>query len=563
MMATSTLLYNLALIAFKFVLKVFFHQIAVTRSCPPDLLDTEGTPVIFAIAPHSNQFVDALLLCTNCRRQIHFLCAEKSTKRKIVGFFARMVNAIPVKRPMDMQQRGIGTISPHQENGNLISGNETRFLAQISPTDYLYLFNSSLAALNQSFCIGCVESVQSDSCLRLTKEQTRSLAPNSPFFIVPKINHEALYSRVFQCLAQGQAVGIFPEGMSHDRTQFLPLKPGIAQMAFGATEAFPEVLEGRVKIIPVTLAYLHAHKLQSRAAIEFGKPLEIPSSLLAAYRSGEEQERKVAIQTLLDLVHDALCELSCSAPDEASLAVIKTAVFLHQPGGQRIRNIFQRLKLERQLSKRLSQLKQLHWYRKVEAFNERLINSGIGYYQLDHHHIPSLFPRDICVLFGRFLCFLPGFILNAPALALTRVISYHKAAEAKRSSNFKISGMDVVASWKIIIALVVFPAQYLIYWLLMWRIWKIKLLKGGLLLLFGSVVAFWGWLVNASQMSKTAAQIAGAFAYDEALLGEYAELRQQTERVFAALGLAQSVAGGAGGYKEDYFIGVDDAYDSY
>ena len=552
-MTTALLFYNVALLAFKFVLKVFFHQIAITKTCPPELLDAEGSPVIFAIAPHSNQFVDALILITNCKRQIHFLCAEKSTQRKIVGLFTRMISVIPVKRQVDLQQQGKGTISLDPNGENVILGEGTQFLSQVAPTDYLYLSHPN----PNPTLIGCVESVQSNTTLTLAKQQAKTLPPNSPFSIVPKIDHASMYTRVFQSLAQGQAIGIFPEGMSHDRTQFLPLKPGIAQMALGAIEAFPQVLEGKLKIIPVTLAYLHPHKLQSRAAIEFGAPIQIPPSLLKAYRSGD-QGKKSAVEGLMGIVHDALAEISTSVPDEASMAVIKTAVFLHQPGGQRIRNIFQRLKLEKQLSLKLAQLKELHWYRKVEAFNERLSHSRIEYFQLDHHHIPNLSPSQLFVLLGRFVCFMPGFILNAPALTLTRVISYHKAEEAKRNSSCKLTGMDVVASWKIILAAVVFPAQYLIYYLVLWRLCKIQFLKGGLVFFGASAAAFWGWLVNASQMSKTAAQIAGAFAYDEALLGEYAELRGETERVFEALGLVPAAE-----TRVNYFIGTEDGYDSY
>ena len=52
--------------------------------------------------------------------------------------------------------------------------------------------------------------------------------------VYPYVNQAAMFSSVFDRLNDGGAVGIFPEGGSHDRTQLLPLKAGAAMMALGA-----------------------------------------------------------------------------------------------------------------------------------------------------------------------------------------------------------------------------------------------------------------------------------------------------------------------------------------
>jgi len=44
------------------------------------------------------------------------------------------------------------------------------------------------------------------------------------FRVAPKIDQSKVYDAVFDRLANGGSVGIFPEGGSHDRTELLPLK---------------------------------------------------------------------------------------------------------------------------------------------------------------------------------------------------------------------------------------------------------------------------------------------------------------------------------------------------
>ena len=46
----------------------------------------------------------------------------------------------------------------------------------------------------------------------------------SPFTYRPRVDQSAMFADVYQALEAGTAVGIFPEGGSHDRPSLLPLK---------------------------------------------------------------------------------------------------------------------------------------------------------------------------------------------------------------------------------------------------------------------------------------------------------------------------------------------------
>jgi glycerol-3-phosphate O-acyltransferase/dihydroxyacetone phosphate acyltransferase len=95
------------------------------------------------------------------------------------------------------------------------------------------------------------------------------------------------------------------------------LKAGFAMMALGSMANHPDV---KVKIVPVGLSYFHAHRFRSRAVIEFGSPLEIPSELVEKYQNGGPDKRE-AVSKLLHQVYDALKAVTVRAPDYDTLMV--------------------------------------------------------------------------------------------------------------------------------------------------------------------------------------------------------------------------------------------------
>ena len=54
------------------------------------------------------------------------------------------------------------------------------------------------------------------------------------FFYVPKVDNSFLFKEAYKRLSEIGSICIFSEGTSHDRTNLLKLKAGIALMALGA-----------------------------------------------------------------------------------------------------------------------------------------------------------------------------------------------------------------------------------------------------------------------------------------------------------------------------------------
>ena len=135
---------------------------------------------------------------------------------------------------------------------------------------------------------------------------------------LPFVDQQIMYREVYRCLKESGSVGIFPEGASyipmhktasdippggsHDRTDLLPLKAGVAIMALGAMANTPGL---QVKIQPVGLSYFHAHRFRSRAVVEFGTAIDVPMELVEEFKQGDAQKH-AAIGKMMTLVYDAL-----------------------------------------------------------------------------------------------------------------------------------------------------------------------------------------------------------------------------------------------------------------
>lgn len=65
-------------------------------------------------------------------------------------------------------------------------------------------------------------------------------------------------------------------------------------------------------------------------------------------------------------------------------------------------------------------------------------------------------------------CGLPGLLLNLPVLLVIDRISKAKAAEAKRKSAVKLEGLDVIATWKVLVSVFLFPALYVVCTAALW-----------------------------------------------------------------------------------------------
>ncbi|KAI6036613.1 hypothetical protein BKA83DRAFT_670255 [Pisolithus microcarpus] len=459
----ATVAYETALMFWRIITQIFFREI---RPRGGFNIPRDG-PVIFAGAPHSNQFLDPLLLSLEVyresRRRVHFLTAAKSMKRKAVGFFARQMDSIPVARAVDEAKPGTGSVYLSPDDPCLVLGEGTRFKSEFSPKMQIMLPKSMNSAVAE------VLTVISDTELRLKKEFGSETGKETAR-VREKLAEagDRKGQRVYQRLKEGGCIGIFPEGGSHDRTDLLPLKAGF-------------------KIVPVGLYYFHAHRFRSRAVVEFGSALDVPEEFVEMFKQGGSSKRE-AVAKLLDLIYDGLKTVTIRAPDYDTLMLIQAARRLYKTPGQHP-TLGQVVELNRRFLEGYTHFKDEPRVQKLKAdvlkYNRLLRDLGLRDHQVPRAKKASwktlslLLYRLVLLLIWAVLA-LPGTILNGPVIILASVISRRKGSryeapmqidlladlaipEALAASVVKVAGRDVLATWKILICLGAAPLLYTFY----------------------------------------------------------------------------------------------------
>jgi glycerol-3-phosphate O-acyltransferase/dihydroxyacetone phosphate acyltransferase len=266
----------------------------------------------------------------------------------LIYLFSRRADLVlvPVARAADSAKAGTGKVCLSPDDPYLVLGEGTKFLEELRPKMQIMLskaVSTSTAEVAEVISDTQIriksefhtETEKSTKLVREKAEEAKSQGIDGlTFKTLPYIDQNEMYQHVYQRLWEGGCVAIYPEGMSplhdvaywrlsrnvggsHDRTDLLPFKAGFAMMALGAMAGHPDV---KVKIVPVGLSYFHAHRFRSRAVIEFGPPLDVPSELVEKFQNGGSDKRE-AVSKLLDQVYDALKAVTVRAPDYDTLMV--------------------------------------------------------------------------------------------------------------------------------------------------------------------------------------------------------------------------------------------------
>lgn len=452
----SRFIYDLIIWFNTILFDIFFREIKTRGSfnVPQD------GPVIFVVAPHANQFVDALLVMIKIRqlkRRVRLLIAAKSYKLRFIGFMARMVGSIPVDRAQDDMKPQTGKVFIDSNNPTIVKGKDTLFSK--------CCMEKGLIGLPHPIGNAKIDKVISDTELRVLKPFKKfTNIDGSSFKTAPKVDNHILFQNVYAKLHKNEAIGIFPEGGSHDRPQLLPLKPGVAIMALGAVA---ENAEKPVKIIPCGLNYFHAHKFRSRAVLEFGTPIVVGEKDALHYKENQRE----AVSSLLNTISDAMATVTVSCPDYDTLMMIQATRRLYKFPKRPV-PLPLVVDMNRRLIKGYTQYKEDERIKTttqaVMKYNSKLRHLGLRDHQVEHASSNKaksgalLIARIVQVLVLSVFS-LPGTILFAPVFAATKVISRMKAKEALAGSVVKISARDVISTWKLLVALAVAPLLYTLY----------------------------------------------------------------------------------------------------
>ncbi|MEA2203975.1 MAG: glycerol-3-phosphate O-acyltransferase / dihydroxyacetone phosphate acyltransferase [Blastocatellia bacterium] len=266
-------------------------------------------------------------------------------------------------------------------------------------------------------------------------------------------------------LARGGTLAICPEGVSHDEPRLKPLKTGAARIALG-TVSSGESLD--LKIVPAGLYYTAKSTFRSSALLYFGEPIDVVPAAL----DGNGNPSRQATRALSDQIEGALRNVILEAEHKEALALIEKAeqmFFAEEPDNKDEPRLAREMKLRRQFLEgfALHRAKAPQRLALLEArmarFEQELEQAG-----LDPR---SLSPPDSALgVFAHVVTRTIGFLLLLP-FALFGIVVHFPAYTlgGYLARRFSQQGEDVISTIKIISAMLLFPATWIVLALVLWR----------------------------------------------------------------------------------------------
>lgn len=489
-----------------FSVKVFFHSIMSIFFSSMEVLGRENIPqhgpIIFT-GNHMNQFVDGAVLVVTTPQKVSFLVAEKSYNKRIIGDFSKAVGAIPVSRPQDQARKGPGKI---KFDGLKCIGEGTEF-TKLKKGDKIRP-GKSPEAYKFKTIISDTEGILAE----LVGETSPAMEAEAQgkwttYDILGYVDQSQMFDAVQAALAKGTCLGIFPEGGSHDRTDLLPLKAGVAAIALGVSEKYGI----NVPIVPVGLNYFRGHRFRGRCVVEFGAPINITNEVMELYASS----RQSAYQALLHEVEDGMRSVIVTAKDYSELKLIHT-----------IRRLYQRSSLstttkeKQDLARRFAVAAKLMREKfndnlpediqqlivKVDEYQNLLDQWGLKDYQLQSDTFSAMSFTQMLYTFLHgasviLLASVPSIILNAPVGFAANYWAYREAKKDLEASRVKIQAKDVLLSKKIMFSIVAVPVLWVTYAVLLLLFTSLQVKTVIVLLLCCPIFSYMGVMAVEASMN--------------------------------------------------------------
>ncbi|HEV7668664.1 MAG TPA: lysophospholipid acyltransferase family protein [Thermoanaerobaculia bacterium] len=266
-------------------------------------------------------------------------------------------------------------------------------------------------------------------------------------------NDEA-FTKAYELLAEGGAIGLFPEGKSHNEPDLQPLKTGAARILLEAERRTPGL---GVRIVPVGLHFDRKHKFRSRAFVLVGEAVD-PATEVAAYLAAGGASRE-AVDALTERIDEALrsVTLSLSSWDEARL-IARAAEVWARPGPQdapRNRPLDEAVPLRRAFASGYRELSAREPERVAAVAEDvRRYDRLLSVCRLSDAQVATDYPASPALRFvagslGRLLLHLPlaavGTLLNAVPYRVVGAIAHRAGRKAEdMEATFKLFGSMVL-----------------------------------------------------------------------------------------------------------------------
>jgi glycerol-3-phosphate O-acyltransferase/dihydroxyacetone phosphate acyltransferase len=139
--------------------------------------------------------------------------------------------------------------------------------------------------------------------------------------------NQGTFDAAVEALQHGEAIQIYPEGLSHSEASLAPLRTGTARIAFQA-ENGSDWTSG-LQILPVGLTYIRKTFFRGRVVAMVGNPIPV-----AEWRGAHAADEREAVRDLTERIRDSLEQVTLSAesPRERELIEIAERMYAREVG---------------------------------------------------------------------------------------------------------------------------------------------------------------------------------------------------------------------------------------
>ena len=140
-------------------------------------------------------------------------------------------------------------------------------------------------------------------------------------------HNKGTFDAAVEALGRGDAIQIYPEGLSHSEASLAPLRTGTARIAFQAEEENDWKLG--LKILPVGLTYTRKIFFRGHVVAVVGDPIEA-----GHWREAHAADDREAVRTLTERIRSGLQKVTLNAesPRERELIEVAERVYAREAG---------------------------------------------------------------------------------------------------------------------------------------------------------------------------------------------------------------------------------------
>lgn len=302
--------------------------------------------------------------------------------------------------------------------------------------------------------------------------------------------NERTFGAAVESLQRGEAVLIFPEGMSHSSPALARMKTGAARLALEAEESAGWELG--LRVVPIGLTYQRKHAFRGRVAACVGEPFG-----LGAWRAVRQDDEWAAVEGLVAEMRRGLEKVTLNLPSPEDRALVETAEALYA-AEKRLHRPRERDGLAPRLPRLQRFAEAMAWLHVTDPDRyERLAGSVRGYrHRLDllgvrEGEMPERFTPAGVLRFVLFECGL--LLLGLPLAAAGTAAWYLPYKSPLLTVRLVRPEYEALATVKLATAFVAFPLTYAAWLGLAWWMGGLRALVvvAVLLPMLGAVALRW------------------------------------------------------------------------